>query len=143
MKKPKWAIRKNLRYKVVTLDYMSIYPVMERIPGACILGPLQFPGIKAYGEMLSYRQNTLVVSRNGVCHLHECCRGIHALRGLKKARQIAQNEVSFGTPPVRIIRVYALKWYGKDNKVRAERVWVGKEVLIPPKPSIAIDIGGR
>ena len=65
------------------------------------------------GTVLTYFPGRLITSPNGVCRKknHGCCRGIHAYKTI-------DNRI------FKIIKVYAMKWHGRGNEVRARKVYV-------------------
>ena len=118
MKRPSWA--KVRRYKIVRRGnlagtYQSYIPVKQRASSGEI----------DRGSILEYLLEKITKSPNGVCRdkLHDCCRGIHARRTKNMSlEQLRVYEV--------VIIVYAAKWYGKGDKQRAYKVWVGNEVSV-------------
>ena len=106
MKRPSWA--KVRRYKVVRRGNLAgTYGEIDR------------------GSILEYSLGRITKSSNGVCRdkLHVCYRGIHARRTKNMSlEQLRVYEV--------VIIVYAAKWYGKGDKQRAYKVWVGNEVSV-------------
>lgn len=111
MKRPKWAVRKNLRYKVVTSLLCS------PIAGAFRTNL----STSNKGTVLQYVVGEVIKSPNGVSTTKRlsCYRGIHAYKTLNGA--IANKGYND-----EILRVYAPKWHGprSSSKCRAGRVYV-------------------
>lgn len=112
VKRPKWAVTKNRRWKVVTEKLQS--PINPSLRSSNFYSSDK-------GTILVYPVGTVVVSPNGVDSRTSltCSNGIHAYRSLKVARANRQRILN------KIIIVYAPEWFGShSSKTRAKKVYV-------------------